>query len=85
MPQLLDAYLGLFASGYMIQYNEWVQARHDIYDHVALDSFEVWVAPRLRERIELDDPKIRLHNYLRWNGINGYTSTLYAIATGELV
>lgn len=43
-------------------------------------SLDDWV----KDRIMADTPKQRLEVYLEWNGILGYSSRIYELATGEL-
>jgi hypothetical protein len=44
------------------------------------DLFEEWI----RLKIVSDSPKERLERYLEWNGISGYTNTVFEIATGSI-
>lgn len=45
-----------------------------------MDLFDEWV----RMKIVSDSPKERLERYLEWNGISGYTNSIYEIAHGSI-
>lgn len=47
-------------------------------------SYEEWLKTAVAPMIEADSPAERLAHYLAWNGIIGYTLSIYAIATGEV-
>lgn len=48
------------------------------------EATENAILQAIQQKIVQDPPKRRLEIYLEWNGILGYSSRLYEIATGEL-
>lgn len=46
-------------------------------------DYDAWVEMKVILMIQAHTPKERLDTYLQWNGILGYTSAIFAIATGE--
>lgn len=84
IPALLEAYCGY--------HEDEIRAKHhaDYVSYLAVTgdkptkSFEQWVEPRIRSMILADAPQMRLHVYLTWHGIIGYTHTIFTIATGEV-
>lgn len=47
-------------------------------------DFDQWLTERVKVQIIVDSPKERLERYLEWNGIQGYTSSIYEIAHGSI-
>lgn len=47
-------------------------------------TYQEWLDKEVRQLISEATPKRRLEVYLEWNGIVGYASRIYEIATGEL-
>lgn len=46
-------------------------------------EFAAWREMKVTLMIISETPKERLDTYLQWNGILGFTSAIFAIATGE--
>jgi hypothetical protein len=47
-------------------------------------DFETFEKKRVREIILAHTPRERLAVYLEWNGIQGYTDTIYEISVGDV-
>lgn len=72
MKALLEAYMGYYE-------DEWNYGHHE-YSTDSQKDMEKWC----REKILNATPLERLGIYLEWNGILGYTNTIYSISQGEL-
>lgn len=80
--------------------NDLIEAYKGYYEQEIDQDFPYHLAPRSRleggqyseqfqkewaiKKIRSHSPKERLEVYLEWNGILGYTSRIYELATGEL-
>lgn len=76
-------------------YNEYVQSeekqamitkgknRGQLAYAVVVEAWESWFLRWIEHKIVTDDPKTRLQIYLEWNGILGYTDSIYDIAMGK--
>lgn len=47
-------------------------------------DFDQWLTERVKIQIIVDTPKERLAIYLEWNGILGYSDSIFDIAMGKL-
>ena len=74
---LLTAYLGYFEEEYRGEYEEYVKAEVE-----AVEAYKSWSANKARALIHTHSPEERLHIYLTWEGIIGYTSQIFNIAQG---
>ena len=86
---LIEAYVGRREDELRAQYNVYVQREAELQkaeggDCVAVTSFEYWSMDAAEQMALADSPAQRLEEYLHWNGIIGYTSAIFAIATGEV-
>lgn len=73
---LLEAYLGVFADD--------LKRAFDVTEFTPVKpDFDEWAVMKAALMIQGAPPKERLDTYLQWNGILGYTSAIFAIATGE--
>lgn len=68
-----------------------LEAQRPIYDkyiqdlgpkELAVPGFDYWVEPIVEEWIAKDLPRERLAVYCEWNGIIGFSETLFDIAQG---
>ncbi len=74
---LVEAYKGHYDDDtYLEQDDKSFKSRADM----SAEEYDTWV----RWKILRDEPKERLERYLEWNGIFGYATTAYHIATGGL-
>ena len=69
---LVEAYKGYYEDEY-----DATQQHADGASSLESAAFDGWIA----NKIENDSPRDRLHVYLQWNGIIGYTDEIYQIAT----
>jgi hypothetical protein len=93
MLGLIEAYMGMYEDELRARYETLDHSKDYALYGVEKRSFEAWAegdgvlwgwegAPFTG--ILDASPKERLSVYLRWNGIFGYTETIFAIATGEI-
>lgn len=81
---LIEAYKGYYEDG---PEGREVQRLYEIYakeNDPNWQPFVTWFDNWVRIKILTDSPKERLERYLEWNGIIGYSSTVFDIATGNL-
>lgn len=81
---LIEAYIGRYED------DPEYRSRYETYSSFMVEkgwvppTYESWMEGQVTPLIEQASPEDRLEHYLTWNGILGYTSSIYAIATGEL-
>lgn len=81
---LREAYKGYYENDSFVR-QEYEDEFHDsIEEGLGIPSFEYWLNSWAEYKCEADTPKRRLEIYCEWNGIIGYSSRLFAIATGEV-
>lgn len=77
-PALLEAYKGYYEGAFDYEYEMEFKGAE-----VAQD-FDQWAEPRWVAKILADTPKARLNTYLRWEGILGYSETIWNISQGRV-
>jgi hypothetical protein len=75
---LLEAYLGYYEEEWQ---NEFADSPAGAGDFSV--TFKEWLNRRATTQITEDSPKQRLDIYLEWNGILGYTETIWDISQGQ--
>jgi len=73
--QLMDAYKGLYEDEIVREFAS---------STASMASLQQFATHWAEHKIISDSPAKRLQVYLEWNGIIGYASTAYYIATGGL-
>ena len=84
---LREAYEGYYEEDAFVraEYDSYVREEID-GGQLAVPSFEWWLESWCYRKCLSDTPLRRLAIYCEWNGILGYSSTLYDIATrGDVV
>lgn len=76
---LLEAYIGYYEDEWEAELYEEVGGTN-----VSDEDHKAWMKSRAIKEIISHAPKRRLEIYLEWNGILGYGSRIYDIATGHL-
>lgn len=76
---LIEAYVGHYEDEWMAELYEEVGGQN-----VEEDAHEAWMKARATREIINHTPKRRLEIYLEWNGILGYGSRIFEVATGHL-
>lgn len=75
---LMEAYLGYNEDEWVSEYDrEMAGKKTDI------DDYQTWSEKKAEQVIRAHTPKQRFAIYLEWNGILGYTETLWEITQGE--
>lgn len=77
---LRDAYYGIHEDDLYVEWDRLSQPAPEYQ----LESRTTWVGGQCVLRALRDSDKARLSTYLEWNGILGYTETIWAIALGEV-
>lgn len=81
---LIEAYIGILEGDHGLERDYQIYARGAVEDgEEVMMTFEGWLRPHAIDAIQKETPREHLEKYLEWNGIIGYTSAIYAIATGE--
>lgn len=82
---LLEAYIGTHEDdwGHKEEYRNWV-ASEGRNGEVAVEAYEGWLHTKMIERIRAESAEEHLRVYCEWNGILGYSRTLFDIATGKI-
>lgn len=75
---LIEAYNGFYEDERVVQQDD------GSFKEVASFTKEEW-AVWIQWKIISDSPKARLERYLEWNGIQGYTNTIYDLAMGKFL
>lgn len=75
---LIEAYMGVYE-------DDLLRAHHIIFAHSPeTQDFIQWAEGKIPAMIRGATPRERLDTYLQWNGILGFTSAIFAIATEEM-
>lgn len=74
---LIEAYKGYYEDERTVVQND--GSFKQVIDFTK-EEWEIWIT----WRILTDQPAERLERYCEWNGILGYSTTLFDIATGKL-
>lgn len=78
MSALIEAYLGVHEGDLRKAHAEAHKGAFDV------QAYDQWTRSRVIWQIAHDDNRTRLETYLLWNGIIGFTSTIFAIATEDM-
>lgn len=75
---LIEAYMGVYEDDLLRAHRVTFASSPEVQD------FNQWAEGKVPAMIRAETPKERLDTYLQWNGILGFTSAIFAIATGEV-
>ena len=83
---LIEAYKGYYEDDREATsaYIEYVKDATNKNFMAEVKSLNEWLTEWVQQKILTDQPAERLERYCEWNGILGYSTTLFDIATGKL-